>query len=79
MHPSTYQRYVARACVRNVSLIDLYDGLYQRLVEAGVVEKLDYVVGRDMDNNIVNTEADAFFRQKSYSLLHPDKLVFLTR
>jgi hypothetical protein len=29
-----------------------------------------------MDNNIVNTEADAYVRQTSYSLLHQDKLVF---
>jgi hypothetical protein len=54
----------------------MYDGVYQRLVESGVAEKLDYVLWRDMDNNIVNTEADAYDRQKSYSLLHPDKLVF---
>jgi hypothetical protein len=55
---------------------DMYDGVHQRLVEAGVEEKLDYVVWRDMDNNIVNREADAYGRQTSYSLLHPYKLMF---
>jgi hypothetical protein len=53
----------------------MYDGVYQRLVEAGVAEKLDYAVWQDMDNNIVNTEAEAYGRQTSYSLLLPDKLV----
>jgi hypothetical protein len=32
-----------------------------------------------MDNNIVNTEADAYGRQTSYSILHPDKLVFFEK
>jgi hypothetical protein len=58
---------------------DMYDGVYQRLVEAGLAENLDYAVWRDMDNNILNTEADAYGRQTSYSLLHPDKLVFFDK
>jgi hypothetical protein len=55
---------------------DMYDGVYQRLVKAGVSEKLDYAVWRDMDNNIVNTEADAYGKKTSYSLFHQEKLVF---
>jgi hypothetical protein len=31
---------------------------------------------KDIETNIVNTEAEAYDRQTSYSLLHPDKLVF---
>jgi hypothetical protein len=54
----------------------MYDGAYEKLVQSGVEEKLDHVVWRDIDNNIVNTEAEAHGRQMSYSILHPDKLVF---
>jgi hypothetical protein len=54
----------------------MYDGVYQRLVGAGVIEKLDYAAWRDIENNIVNTEAEACVRQTSYSLLYADKLVF---
>jgi hypothetical protein len=58
---------------------DMYDGVYQRFVEAGVAgvaEKFDYVLWRDIENNIANTEAEAYSRQTIYSLLDPDKLVF---
>jgi hypothetical protein len=34
-------------------------------------------VWRYIDNNIVQTEAEAYGRKTRYSLLHPDKLVFL--
>jgi hypothetical protein len=55
---------------------EMYYGVYQRLVEAGVAEKLDYAMWRDMDNIIENIEADSYGRQTSYPLLHPDKLMF---
>jgi hypothetical protein len=55
---------------------DMYDGVYDKLVQSGVAEKLDHVVWRDIENNIFNTEAEAHGRQTGYSLAHPDKLVF---
>jgi hypothetical protein len=58
------------------NVADMYDGVYDKLVQSGVAEKLDHVVWRDIENNIVNTETEAYGRQTGYSLVHPDKLVF---
>jgi hypothetical protein len=57
---------------------NMYDRVYETLVQSGVAEKLDHDVWRDIENNIVNTEAEAeaYGRQTGYSLVHPDKLVF---
>ena len=54
----------------------MYDGVYEKLVESGVAEMLDHEVWRDNENNIVQTEDEAYGRKTRYSLLHPDKLVF---
>jgi hypothetical protein len=51
---------------------DMYDGVYEKLVQSGVAEKLDHVVWRDIENNIVNTEAEAYGRQMGYSLVHQE-------
>jgi hypothetical protein len=56
---------------------NMYDGVYNKSVQSGVAEKLDHVVWRDIESNIVNTEAESYGRQKGYSLVHPDKLGFL--
>jgi hypothetical protein len=55
---------------------DMYDVVFEKLVQSGVAEKLDHFGWRDIENNIVNTEAEACGRQTGYSLVHPDKLVF---
>jgi hypothetical protein len=55
---------------------DMYDGVYNKLVESGVAEVLEHEVWRDMHNNGVLTEVEAYGRKTGYSLLHPEKLVF---
>jgi hypothetical protein len=42
-----------------------------------VAEKLDHDVWQDINNNIVQTETEAYGRKTRYSLLHPEKLVFV--
>jgi hypothetical protein len=39
---------------------DVYDDVYERLWEAGIAEKLDEAVWRGKDNNIVETQEDAY-------------------
>jgi hypothetical protein len=56
---------------------DMYDDVYERLWEAGIAEKLDEAVWRDKDNNIVETQAEAYGRKTKYSLLHPEYLVMV--
>jgi hypothetical protein len=46
----------------------MYDGVYGRLYEMGIAEKLSEAVWRDRDNKIV-TEADAYGRKTAYSLI----------
>jgi hypothetical protein len=54
---------------------DMYDRVYNKLVQSGMAEKLDHFVRWDIWNNIVNTEAEGYGRQTGYSILHPGKLV----
>jgi hypothetical protein len=56
---------------------DMYDGVYNKSVDAGVTEVLEHeVCQRDIHNNVVQTEAEAYGRKTRYPLLHPDKLLF---
>jgi hypothetical protein len=57
-------------------IVDMYDGVYTKLVESGVAEVLEHDVWRDMHTNVVQTEAEAYGRNTRYSLLHPETLVF---
>jgi hypothetical protein len=54
----------------------MYDGVYNKLAEVGVAEVLEHEVWRDIHNNVVQKEAEAYGRKTRYSLLHPDKLLF---
>jgi hypothetical protein len=56
---------------------DKYDGVYNKLVESGAAEKLGHAVWRHTHNIIVQAEAEAYGRKMRYSLLHPEKLVFV--
>jgi Fe-S-cluster formation regulator IscX/YfhJ len=52
---------------------DMYEYVYERLLEAGIVEKLDEALWRNKDNNIVVTQAEAYGRKtRRYSSLHPE-------
>jgi hypothetical protein len=55
----------------------MYEGVYERLWEAGIAEKLDEAVWRDKYNNIVVTQAESYGRKTQYSLLHPEYLVLV--
>jgi hypothetical protein len=55
----------------------MYDDVYEKLWEAGIVEKLDEAVWIDKDKNIVGTQAEAYGRKTQYSLLHPEYLVMV--
>jgi hypothetical protein len=46
----------------------MYDGVYGRLNEMGIAEKLSEALWRDRDNNIV-TEADAYEKKTAHSLI----------
>jgi len=60
---------------RNVRLF--YDLFYNRLVEYGIAEELNEEVWRDKDDNIVDTEEEAFGRKTAYKLLYPFMVVYM--
>jgi hypothetical protein len=59
------------------NLRDMYGGVYGRLHDMGIEEKLSEKVCRDEKNNIVETEAESYGQQTDYSLKHPEKLIMV--
>jgi hypothetical protein len=39
---------------------DIYDGVYNKLVESGLIEVLEHEMRRDIHNNVMQTEAEAY-------------------
>jgi Fe-S-cluster formation regulator IscX/YfhJ len=39
---------------------DVYDGVYEKMWEAGIAQELDEVAWRDKDNTVVGTQAEAY-------------------
>jgi hypothetical protein len=58
--PSLAQRKLSDDWCRLDNFEDMYDDVYEKLWEAGIAEKIDEVVWRDKDNNIVGTQAEAY-------------------
>ena len=58
------------------NFVDMYDGLYEAMEEAGVAEKLDDSVWLDEEGN--DTEKNkALGRQATHYLIHPDCVIFI--
>jgi hypothetical protein len=55
----------------------MYDGVYDKLVEAGVTEVLDNELWLDIHGNIFENEAEAYGQKMKYLLRHPEKLLFV--
>jgi hypothetical protein len=58
---------------------DMYDGVYEKLANAGIVEVLDDELWLDMHVNIVQTKEEAYGRKKKYLLKHPEKVIFVDK
>jgi hypothetical protein len=55
----------------------MYDGVYDRLAEAGFAEVLDNEVWLDIHGNIVQNEVESYRQKTKYLLRHPEKLLFV--
>jgi hypothetical protein len=55
----------------------MYDEVYKRMVEAGVVIKLDKEVMVDKDGNIVEDESQMFGRPTRYIVTKPEQIIFV--
>jgi hypothetical protein len=56
---------------------DMYNGVYDKLADAGIAEVLNDEVWLDRHGNIVLTEAEAYGRKTKFLLKHPEKLIFV--
>jgi hypothetical protein len=56
---------------------NMYEGVYDAMVSAGVAEKLDHEVMLDFDGNEVDDESQMFGRPTKYRLLHPENCLFV--
>jgi hypothetical protein len=56
---------------------DMYDCVYEKLVEAGIADKLYGEKWLDKHGNIIDNEADAYGQKTKYLLKHPEKLLFV--
>jgi len=55
----------------------MYDAVYEKMVETGIAEKLPEAVFRNIQNEVVQSKAEAFGLKTSYNLIRPDKLLFV--
>jgi hypothetical protein len=57
----------------------MYDGVYDRLVEAGAAEVLLNEAWLDIHGNIVENEVESYGGKTKYLLRHPEKLIFVDK
>jgi hypothetical protein len=56
---------------------EMYDDLYEQMVETGIAVKLDQAVLRNKEGQIVDNTDEAFGMETRYDLIHPEKLIFV--
>jgi hypothetical protein len=55
----------------------MYNGVYEKSVDADITEVLDYEVWLDIHGHIVQAKEEAYGRKIKYLLKHPEKLIFV--
>jgi hypothetical protein len=62
-----------------LNISQMYDFVYDEMVDAGVAEKLPEAVWMDKEGNEVEDEADAYGCKVTHRLIHPDHVLFMDK